>query len=240
MERHRIHPDSIYDEQIVYEDNHIIIVNKMPSEIVQGDKTGDMPLSEKIKNYIGRRDKKPGNVFCGVIHRLDRPVSGLVIFAKTSKGLSKFNELFREKAIRKSYLAVVKNRPASPKNKLTHYLIKNEKTNMSKAFDKPVKDALRAELEYELVSSSDNYHLLKVNLLTGRHHQIRCQLAAIGCPIKGDLKYGFNRTNPGGFIHLHSYTLQFIHPVKKEEVAVRALPLSDDPVWSFFAKDLRA
>ncbi len=232
----KINKASIWDEQIVYEDNHIMIVNKMPSEIVQGDKTGDMPLSEKIKNYIKERDHKPGNVFCGVIHRLDRPVSGLVIFAKTSKALSRFNELFREKTIHKAYLAVVKNLPAKESDHLTHYLIKNEKTNMSKAFDKPNNSALKAELEYQLVASSDNYHLLKIKLLTGRHHQIRCQLAAIGCPIKGDLKYGFGRSNEGGFIHLHSYHLNFVHPIKLEELTVTALPISNDPVWNYFKK----
>ncbi|MBA3664807.1 MAG: RNA pseudouridine synthase [Bacteroidetes bacterium] len=208
----------------------------MPSEIVQGDKTGDMPLSEKVQNYIKERDHKPGNVFCGVIHRLDRPVSGLVIFAKTSKALSRFNELFREKTIHKTYLAVVKNKPAKEKDLLTHYLIKNEKTNTSKAFVKEVAGSSKAQLEYELVASSDNYHLLKINLLTGRHHQIRCQLSAIGCPIKGDLKYGFNRTNDGGFIHLHSYKIDFLHPIKKEEVKIQALPLSSDAVWNYFSK----
>jgi 23S rRNA pseudouridine1911/1915/1917 synthase len=230
----KINKNSIWTEQIVYEDNHILVINKLPSEIVQGDKTGDMPLSEKIMNFIKERDHKPGNVFCGVIHRLDRPVSGLVIFAKTSKALSRFNELFREKTIHKTYLAVVKNKPAGDSGRLTHYLLKNEKTNMSKAFIKPTPNALKAELEYELVASSDNYHLLKIKLLTGRHHQIRAQLAAVGCPIKGDLKYGFNRTNEGGFIHLHSYQLNFIHPIKQEEISLRAFPISSDPVWNFF------
>ncbi|MCE3258920.1 MAG: Pseudouridine synthase [Bacteroidetes bacterium] len=233
-----INKDSIWEEQIVYEDNHIIVVNKLPSEIVQGDKTGDLPLSEKIKNFLKVRDHKPGNVFCGVIHRLDRPVSGLVIFAKTSKGLSKFNELFREKTIQKTYLAVVKNKPVKEKDLLTHYLVKNEKTNTSKAFVKEVPHSLKSQLEYELIASSDNYHLLHIKLLTGRHHQIRAQLSAIGSPIKGDLKYGFNRTNEGGFIHLHSYTLQFEHPVKKESISLKAAPLSNDAVWNFFVKQL--
>lgn len=233
-----INKTSIWEEQIVYEDNHIIIINKMPSEIVQGDKTGDMPLSEKVKNFIKERDHKPGNVFCGVIHRLDRPVSGLVIFAKTSKALSRFNELFREKTIEKTYLAVVKNKPPKQKDLLTHYLLKNEKTNTSKAFEKEVAHSLKAQLEYELIASSDNYHLLKIRLLTGRHHQIRAQLSAIGCPIKGDLKYGFNRTNDGGFIHLHSYQAEFIHPIKKEEVLVKALPISNDAVWNYFSRTL--
>lgn len=234
----QINKNSIWPEQIAYEDNHILIVNKMPSEIVQGDKTGDKPLSEKIMSFIKDRDLKPGNVFCGVIHRLDRPVSGLVIFAKTSKALSRFNELFREKTISKTYLAVVKNMPAKKSDTLVHYLIKNEKSNTSKAFDKPVKNALKAELRYEWVASSDNYHLLKIELLTGRHHQIRAQLSAIGCPIKGDLKYGFNRTNDGGFIHLHSYSVKFIHPIKQEEIYVEALPVTEDPVWKYFSAGL--
>lgn len=229
-----INTKSIWEEQVVYEDNHIIIINKLPSEIVQGDKTGDLPLSEKVKNFIKERDLKPGNVFCGVIHRLDRPVSGLVIFAKTSKALSRFNELFREKTIGKTYLAVVKNKPAKQSDKLIHYILKNEKSNTSKAFNKEVSHSLRAELDYELIASSDNYHLLKINLHTGRHHQIRCQLAAIGCPIKGDVKYGFNRTNVGGFIHLHSYRIDFKHPIKQEDITVTGFPLSNDSVWKFF------
>jgi 23S rRNA pseudouridine1911/1915/1917 synthase len=235
-----INTNSIWPEQIVYEDNHILVLNKMPSEIVQGDKTGDLPLSEKIKNYIKERDHKPGNVFCGVIHRLDRPVSGLIVFAKTSKALSRFNELFREKTIHKTYLAVVKNKPTKPSGTLVHYLIKNEKSNMSKAYDKPIAQALKAELEYELLASSDNYHLLKIKLLTGRHHQIRCQLSAIGCPIKGDLKYGFGRSNDGGFIHLHSYQLEFTHPIKLQPIVLKASPVTDDAVWKFFAAGLAA
>jgi 23S rRNA pseudouridine1911/1915/1917 synthase len=236
----RIDEKSILREQIVYEDNHIIVINKLPSEIVQADKTGDLPLSEKIKNYIKERDHKPGNVFCGVIHRLDRPVSGLVIFAKTGKALSRFNELLREKNIGKTYLAVVKNKPAESSASLVHYLLKNEKTNTSKAFMKPAEGALRAELDYKLVASSDNYHLLLIKLHTGRHHQIRCQLAAIGCPVKGDLKYGFGRSNEGGFIHLHSYELDFVHPVKQELIGLRALPLIRDAVWDYFSKVLES
>lgn len=233
---YHINKESIWKEQIVYEDNHIMIINKLPSEIVQGDKTGDMPLSEKIKNYIKERDQKPGNVFCGVIHRLDRPVSGLIIFAKTSKALSRFNELFRDKTISKTYLAVVKNKPAKEKDLLTHYMIKNEKTNTSKAFLKEVPHSSKAQLEYELIASSDNYHLMRIKLLTGRHHQIRCQLAAIGCPIKGDLKYGFNRTNEGGFIHLHSYRTEFMHPIKLEKISLQAFPITNDSIWNYFSK----
>ena len=225
-------------DQVVYEDNHIIIINKLSSQIVQGDKTGDVPLSELIKSFLKVRDHKPGNVFCGVIHRIDRPVSGLVIFAKTSKALSRFNEMLREKTLQKKYLAVVKNKPPKVKDKLIHYLSKNEKANMAKAHLKPTANALRAEFDYELLASSDNYHLLKIDLHTGRHHQIRCQLAAIGCPIKGDLKYGFDRTNKGGFIHLHSYELNFVHPIKQEQMQIRCMPLSDDSIWQYFIKHM--
>jgi 23S rRNA pseudouridine1911/1915/1917 synthase len=200
--------------QIVYEDNHLIVINKKSSEIVQGDKTGDMPLSEKVKNFIKQRDNKPGNVFCGVCHRLDRPVSGIVIFAKTSKALSRMNELFRDKTIQKTYWAVVKNKPPHQTERLTHYLIKNEQTNKSKAYNEERNGALKAELAYTLIASIANYHLLEINLFTGRHHQIRAQLSAIGCPIKGDLKYGYDRSNPNGSIHLHSYKTEFIHPIK--------------------------
>ncbi|MEI6020653.1 MAG: RNA pseudouridine synthase [Bacteroidota bacterium] len=221
-------------DQIVYEDNHIIVINKLASQIVQGDKTGDAPLSELIKIFLKERDHKPGNVFCGVIHRIDRPVSGLVIFAKTSKALSRFNEMLREKTLQKKYLAVVKNKPEKIKDKLIHYLTKNEKSNIAKAYIQPINNALRAELDYELIASSDNYHLLKIDLHTGRHHQIRCQLAAIGSPIKGDLKYGFNRSNEGGFIHLHSYELNFLHPIKLEPINIKAMPLSDDSIWQYF------
>jgi 23S rRNA pseudouridine1911/1915/1917 synthase len=227
-------PKSIHPEQIVYEDNHIIIINKLPSEIVQGDKTGDLPLSEKIKNFLKVRDNKPGNVFCGVIHRLDRPVSGCVMFAKTSKGLSRFNELLRDKEMEKTYWAVVKNKPKEPEAHLTHYLLKNEKTNRSKAFNKPVEHALKAELKYKLLASSDNYHLLEIKLLTGRHHQIRAQLSAIGSPIKGDLKYGFDRSNKDASIHLHAYKIEFLHPIKDEKISVSAKPINDDPVWKYF------
>jgi 23S rRNA pseudouridine1911/1915/1917 synthase len=222
------------ESRIVYEDNHILIANKLPSEIVQGDKTGDVPLPEIIKEFLKKREHKPGNVFCGVVHRIDRPVSGLVIFAKTSKGLSRFNEVFREKGIQKTYLAIVKNKPAKESAHLVHYLIKNEKTNTSKAFDKEVRNSLKSELKYELIASSDNYHLLKIDLITGRHHQIRAQLSAIGSPIKGDLKYGFDRSNKGGGIHLHSFEMKFMHPVKLEEVHAKAWPAYTDSVWDFF------
>jgi 23S rRNA pseudouridine1911/1915/1917 synthase len=226
----------IEKSQIVYEDNHLIIINKKASEIVQGDKTGDIPLSEKVKNYIKQRDDKPGNVFCGVCHRLDRPVSGIVIFAKTSKALSRINELFRDKTIQKTYWAVVKNKPPHINERLTHYLIKNEKTNTSKAFTTERQGALKAELSYALIASISNYHLLEINLYTGRHHQIRAQLSAIGCPIKGDLKYGFDRSNQTPFIHLHSYKTEFIHPIKQEPVSINCKPRTDDTVWNELMK----
>jgi 23S rRNA pseudouridine1911/1915/1917 synthase len=221
-------------DRIVFEDNHLMVVNKLPSEIVQGDKTGDQPLSEKIAEYIRIRDQKPGNAFCGVVHRLDRPVSGLVIFAKTSKGLSRMNEVFRDKEIRKSYLAVVEKAPPEKSGRLTHYLVKNEKLNKSFAYGTDVPGSLKAELEYTLLASSSHYHLLKITLITGRHHQIRCQLSTIGSPIKGDLKYGARRSNEGGFIHLHSYSLSFVHPIKKTEINLKALPISGDKLWQYF------
>lgn len=226
----------IEKSQIIYEDNHLIIINKRSSEIVQGDKTGDMPLSEKVKNFLKQRDNKPGNVFCGVCHRLDRPVSGIVIFAKTSKALSRMNELFRDKTITKTYWAVVKNKPPQLKQRLTHYLIKNEQANKSKAFDTEKPGTLKAELEYELLGSISNYHLLQINLFTGRHHQIRAQLSAIGCPIKGDLKYGFDRSNSNASIHLHSYKTEFIHPIKLEKISVTCKPDITDVVWKELVK----
>jgi 23S rRNA pseudouridine1911/1915/1917 synthase len=226
----------IESSQVIYEDNHLIVINKKASEIVQGDKTGDTPLSEKVKNFIKQRDNKPGNVFCGVCHRLDRPVSGIVIFAKTSKALSRMNELFRDKTIQKTYWAVVKNKPPHITDRLTHYLIKNEKNNTSKAFATERPGALKAELSYTLIASISNYHLLEINLYTGRHHQIRAQLSAIGCPIKGDLKYGFDRSNQTPFIHLHSYKTEFIHPIKLEPVSITCKPRTDDTVWNELAK----
>lgn len=222
--------------QVVYEDNHLIVINKKSSEIVQGDKTGDMPLSEKVKNFIKQRDNKPGNVFCGVCHRLDRPVSGIVIFVKTSKALSRMNELFRDKTIQKTYWAVVKNKPPHITERLTHYLIKNEQQNKSKAYNEEKNGSLKAELAYTLIASIANYHLLEINLFTGRHHQIRAQLSAIGCPIKGDLKYGYDRSNPNGSIHLHSYKTEFIHPIKLEKVTIVCKPNADDTVWKELVK----
>ncbi|MDY3268253.1 MAG: RNA pseudouridine synthase [Phocaeicola sp.] len=218
---------------VVYEDNHIIIVNKTASEIVQGDKTGDTPLSEIVKQYIKEKYSKPGNVFLGVTHRLDRPVSGIVVFAKTSKALSRLNEMFRNSEVKKTYWAIVKNRPELDEGELVHYMVKNEKQNKSYAYDKEVKDSKKAVLHYKLIGHSQNYYLLEVDLKTGRHHQIRCQLAKMGCPIKGDLKYGFPRSNPDGSICLHSRRVRFIHPVSKTEIDVVA-PLPTGNLWNGF------
>lgn len=221
--------------EILYEDNHIIAVNKRPSQIVQGDKTGDEPLSELIKAYIKQRDNKPGNVYLGVTHRLDRPVSGVTIFAKTSKALSRMNELFRTGEVTKIYWAIVKKQPPKEYDTLTHYLVRNEKQNKSYAYDKPVKDAKEARLAYTILNKSDNYTLVQVQLFTGRHHQIRCQLSKIGSPIKGDLKYGAERSNPDGSISLHARSIEFVHPVKKETIKIVA-PVLDDKLWKYFEK----
>jgi 23S rRNA pseudouridine1911/1915/1917 synthase len=222
--------DNIQD-RIIYEDNHLLVINKLPSEIVQEDKTGDKSLLERLEDWIKKRDNKPGNVFLEVIHRIDRPVSGLVMFAKTSKGLSKFNELLREGKIKKTYLAIVQNKPPKDKDILEHYIVRNTQLNKSKAFIKEVKNSKKAVLLYEVIAKSDKYYLLKIDLITGRHHQIRAQLAAIQCPIKGDIKYGYPRTNPGGFIHLHSYQLEFEHPIKKEMIYLKCKPFFDDVLW---------
>lgn len=216
--------------QVVYEDNHIIIVNKTCREIVQGDKTGDKPLSEMLKEWLKEKYAKPGNVFVGVTHRLDRPVSGLVIFAKTSKALSRLNEMFRTGRVQKTYWAVVKNEPPAQSGTLVHYLTRNEKQNKSTAYNSPRTGAQRAELDYKLIASGDNYRLLEVDLKTGRHHQIRCQLAKMGCPIKGDLKYGAERSNPDGGISLHARRVCFEHPVSHIIVDVTA-PVPDERLW---------
>lgn len=218
---------------VVYEDNHIIIVNKTASEIVQGDKTGDTPLSETVKQYLKEKYQKPGNVFIGVTHRLDRPVSGLVVFAKTSKALSRLNEMFKTKEVKKTYWAVVKNRPPHEEGTLEHWLVRNEKQNKSYAYDKERPQSKKAVLNYRLLAASDNYYLLEVDLQTGRHHQIRCQLAKMGCPIKGDLKYGFSRSNPDGSICLHARSISFVHPVSKEQITVEA-PLPAGNLWGAF------
>ncbi len=218
---------------VVYEDNHLIIVNKTASEIVQGDKTGDTPLSETVKQYIKEKYAKPGNVFLGVVHRLDRPVSGLVVFAKTSKALARLNEMFRNSEVKKTYWAIVKQRPPQDEGELVNYLVRNEKQNKSYAYDKEVKNSKKAVLHYRLIGHSQNYFLLEVDLKTGRHHQIRCQLAKMGCPIKGDLKYGFARSNPDGSICLHAHRVKFVHPVSKELIDVTA-PLPSGNLWNGF------
>lgn len=219
---------------VVYEDNHLIIVNKRPSEIVQGDKTGDEPLSETVKSYLKEKYAKPGNVFLGVTHRLDRPVSGLVVFAKTGKALARLNDMFRQSEVKKTYWAIVKNCPPQEEGELVHYLVRNEKQNKSYAYDKEVKNSKKAVLHYRLIGRSENYFLLEVDLKTGRHHQIRCQLAKMGCPIKGDLKYGFPRSNPDGSICLHARRVQLVHPVSKERVDVTA-PVPEDNLWRSFS-----
>ena len=218
---------------IVYEDNHLIIVNKKCGDIVQGDKTGDKTLADDVKSYIKKKYKKPGDVFLGITHRLDRPVSGIVIFAKTSKALTRINKLFAENKIQKTYSAVVNNQAPKIKDTITHYLVRNRKQNKSYANDNEVPNSKKAVLSYELKGNSEKYFLLKIELHTGRHHQIRAQLAKIGCLIKGDLKYGFPRSNPGGGIHLHARKIEFIHPVKKETVIITANP-PDDKLWNFF------
>ncbi len=220
--------------EVVYEDNHIIIVNKQSGEIVQGDKTGDRPLSDIVKDYIKEKYQKPGAVFLGVVHRLDRPVSGLVVFARTSKALTRLNKMFAEGEVHKTYWALVKNAPQKKEDTLTHWLVRNEKQNKSYAYATEKPNAKKAILKYRLIGKSDNYSLLEVQLMTGRHHQIRCQLAAMGCPIKGDLKYGAPRSNPDGSISLQSHRVEFIHPVSKERITVEA-PLPDDPLWQAFA-----
>jgi 23S rRNA pseudouridine1911/1915/1917 synthase len=216
--------------QILYDDNHIIIVNKRAGDIVQGDKTGDKPLSDVVKEYIAEKYNKPGNVYLGVVHRLDRPTTGLVIFAKTSKVLPRLNALFASKDISKTYWAIVKNKPAKEKDTLIDWLKKNPKNNKSYAYKKEVANSKKAILHYEVIKKLQNYFLLEIRLETGRHHQIRSQLYNIGCPIKGDLKYGFDRSNEDGSIHLHARHISFIHPVKKEPVEITA-PLPKDAIW---------
>ena len=218
---------------VVYEDNHIIVVNKTASEIVQADKTGDTPLSETVKQYLKEKYQKPGNVFLGVTHRLDRPVSGLVIFAKTSKALTRLNEMFRAGEVKKTYWAVVKNAPKESEGELVHFLVRNEKQNKSYAYDREVPNSKKAVLDYRLIGRSENYYLLEVDLKTGRHHQIRCQLAKMGCPIKGDLKYGSPRSNPDGSICLHARRVRFVHPVSKELIELKA-PLPEGNLWKGF------
>lgn len=216
--------------QVVYEDNHIIIVYKESGEIVQGDKTGDEPLAEKVKAYLKEKYAKPGLVFLGIVHRLDRPVSGLVMFARTSKALTRLNDMFRHGEIHKTYWAVVQDKPEESEGTLEHWLTRNEKQNKTYAYYHEVPGSKKAILNYRMIGQTERYYLLEINLLTGRHHQIRCQLAEMGCPIKGDLKYGARRSNPDGSISLLAHRLEFIHPVKKEPIVVES-PLPEDPLW---------
>ncbi|RTY67719.1 RluA family pseudouridine synthase [Flavobacterium sp. GSP27] len=217
--------------QILHEDNHLIVINKRVGDIVQGDKTGDKPLSDVVKEYIKDKYNKPGEVFLGVVHRLDRPTTGIVVFARTSKALTRMNELFSTRETQKTYWAIVKNKPAKPTDTLVHYLKRNEKNNSSKAHEKEVPESKLASLEYTIIKELNNYYALEINLHTGRHHQIRAQLSAIGLPIKGDLKYGFDRSNPDGGIHLHARKLMFIHPVTKENIKIIA-PAPNDVIWN--------
>lgn len=223
--------------QILYEDNHVIVINKRASDIVQGDKTGDETMPDKIKLYLKEKYQKPGNVFCGVVHRLDRPTSGAVVFARTSKALERLNAQFRDKETAKVYWAIVESKPEKASGTLVHFLKKNEKQNKSYASIKETPDSKKAILHYKLVASSDKYHLLEVHLETGRHHQIRVQLSTIGCIIKGDVKYGARRSNADASISLHARTLEFVHPTTKELIKITA-PVPKDPLWEFFEKQI--
>ena len=223
---------------ILYEDNHLMIVNKKPGEIVQGDKTGDIPLVESLKEYIKERDNKPGNVFLGVVHRLDRPVGGVVIFAKTSKALSRLNEMLREGRIHKTYWALTRGLPEPAEGELKHYITTVERNNKSYASATPKAGAKEARLRYRLLGHGDNFNLLEINLLTGRKHQIRVQLSAIGCPIRGDLKYGDRRSNPDGNISLLARSIEFEHPVSHTPISVTA-PLPDERIWQQIAGDIK-
>lgn len=224
---------------VVYEDNHLIVVNKTASEIVQGDKTGDEPLSEVLKRYVKDVYAKPGAVFLGVVHRLDRPVSGLVVFARTSKALARLNGMFREGEVKKTYWAITRQCPPWSEADLTHWLVRNEKQNKSYAYDHEVPGSKKAMLHYKVLARSDNYYLLEVNLMTGRHHQIRCQLSKIGCPIKGDLKYGAQRSNVDGSIGLHARSIAFVHPVSKKHISLEA-SVPDDKLWKAFENECRS
>ena len=223
--------------KIVYEDNHVIIASKRSGEIVQGDKTGDRTLADDVKEYIKEKYAKPGNVFLGVTHRLDRPVWGLVVFAKTSKALARLNDMFRNGEVHKTYWAICQNAPAEPEATLTHWITRNEKQNKSYAYDREVPGSKKAVLHYRTISRSERYTLVEIELMTGRHHQIRCQLAKIGCPIKGDLKYGARRSNPDGSISLLARKVEFIHPVSKERICVES-QVPDDNLWSEISGNL--
>ena len=217
--------------EVLFEDNHLIIVNKKSGDIVQGDKTGDKPLNELVKEYIREKYNKPGEVYLGTPHRLDRPTSGIVVFTKTSKALTRMNKMFHDKEVQKTYWAIVKNKPNKDSDRLIHYLKKNNDKNRSIAYPKSIAGAKKAELTYQLIYNFDNYYLLEIKPLTGRHHQIRVQLATMGCPIKGDLKYGFSRSNPDASISLHARQIEFVHPVSKEPLKVTADPISKDVLW---------
>ena len=232
-----IHKEMDYEclslhKQVLYEDNHLLVINKRPSQIVHADKSGDVSLEEDVKEYLKMKYAKPGNVFCGVVHRLDRPVSGAVILAKTGKALERLNAMIKQGEIGKTYWAIVRNMPPMQKGTLRDYLLRNESRNKTYVC-KDTKKGKYAELDYELIARGDNYNLLKVNLKTGRHHQIRVQLANIGCPIKGDLKYGFARSNSDGSISLHARELRFVHPVSKKEIYIEA-PVPEGVLWQYF------
>lgn len=217
--------------EILYEDNHLIVINKKSGDLVQGDITGDKPLSDIIKSFIKERDNKPGDVFLGTPHRIDRPTSGIIMFAKTSKALERLNKMFHDKEIQKTYWAIVKHKPLKQEDRLIHYLKKNTVKNKSIAYADPVEGAKKAELLFKVIHQFDNYYLLEIKPLTGRHHQIRIQLATIKCPIRGDLKYGFPRSNPDASISLHARKIEFIHPVSQENICIVAPPNSNDPLW---------
>ncbi len=219
--------------QLLYEDNHLIILNKKPGQLVQPDPAGDEALETELKSYLKHKYHKPGEAFVGVVHRLDRPVSGVVVFAKTSKALVRLNEMLKAHTMNKTYWAIVKQRPPQDEALLSQYIVRDSRQNKSFVHDSPVKDSLAAELSYKVIASSENYFLLEVNLITGRHHQIRAQLSAMGCPIKGDLKYGYPRSNKDGSICLHARKAEFIHPVSKEKISITA-PVPDSDIWKFF------
>ena len=220
--------------RILFEDNHLIIINKLPGELVQGDETGDITLADKVKEYLKVTYNKPGNVYLGIPHRLDRPTSGIVVYTKTEKALIRLNEAFKGSSVKKTYWAVVENMPKKSESTLIHYIVRNSANNKSVAYPKEIKGSKLAKLDYKVIGKSDKYYLLEIALHTGRHHQIRAQLAAIGLHIKGDLKYGFARSNPDGGIHLHARKIVFTHPVKKEELTIIAPP-PHDTVWDYFA-----
>jgi 23S rRNA pseudouridine1911/1915/1917 synthase len=224
---------------IIFEDNHLIAINKRSGDIVQGDKTGDVPLSEHVQEFLREKYNKLGNVYCGVIHRIDRPVSGVVIFAKTSKALERMNKLIHDRQIHKRYWAIVKNKLTKSKANLVHYLLKDERKNKAIVSDIPKEGYVKAELNYEVIASADHYHLLDIELITGRHHQIRSQLSAIGSPIKGDLKYGFPRSNPDASICLHARSISFTHPITLQPITITA-PSPKDKLWECLLVKMRA